>query len=337
MTGRRLDGGELPREQRRGRRDRHLLALTGGGYRGLFTAEVLAAFEEEGGAPLSTRFDMIAGTSIGGILAIGLACGVNAADLAALIREHGPAIFRPRPLSFAGFSSSHYGSEGLRRAIEVVLGRQRAKQPFAKIPVPLVVCAVHEGSGTPQLFRTDLAAAGKGDDVPVLDVALATSAAPTYFPPHRIGDRVYVDGGLIANAPDLVLLTEASGRLGCTLDQCHLLSIGTAGAARAGSAKGAPGKIGWIAKHAIIDLIMTAQEALAIEQVRSLRPGTFLRVDASPAAPIGLDDVSQTATEQIVELSRQAVQQVRQAAAADWRRFLAHAVAPATSGPGDPV
>jgi len=106
LTGRRLDAGELPREQRRGRHDRHLLALTGGSYRGLFTAEVLATFEAEGGASLATRFDMIAGTSIGGILAIGLACGVSGADLAALIREHGPAIFRPRPLSFAGFSRS---------------------------------------------------------------------------------------------------------------------------------------------------------------------------------------------------------------------------------------
>ncbi len=332
MTGRRLDAGELPREQQRGRNDRNLLALTGGGYRGLFTAEVLAIFEAECGASPATRFDMIAGT-----LAIGLACGVSGADLTALIREHGPAIFRPRPLSFAGFSRSHYGSEGLRRAIEAVLGRQRAKQSFAKLPVPLVICAVHEGSGTPQLFRTDLAAAGKGDDVAALDVALATSAAPTYFPPHRIGDRVYVDGGLIANAPDLVLLTEASGRLGCTLDQCHLLSIGTAGARRAGSVSGAPGKIGWISKHAIIDLIMTAQEALVVEQVRSLRPGTFLRVDASPAAPISLDDVSQQATEQIIELARQAVQQVRQAAAADWRRFLAHAVAPVAIWPSNPV
>jgi uncharacterized protein len=326
MNGRRLDAGELLREERRGRHDRHLLALTGGGYRGLFTAGVLAAFEAEGRAALATRFDMIAGTSIGGILAIGLACSVSAQDLAAFIREHGPAIFQPRQLSFAGFSRSHYGSEGLRRAIEAVLGRERAKRSFAEIPVPLVVCAVHEGSGTPQLFRTDLAAAGRGDRISTLDVALATSAAPTYFPPHRIGDRIYVDGGVIANAPDLVVLTEANRRFGCTLDECHLLSIGTAGGARAGSVGGAPSKIGWIAKHAIVDLIMTAQEALAIDQVYSLRPGTFLRVDASPAAPIGLDDVSQTATEQIINLSHQALQQVRQASVADLRRFVAHSV-----------
>lgn len=324
MNSRRLDPGELPREERRGRRERHLLALTGGGYRGLFSAEILAAAEADGGVPLAKRFDLIAGTSIGGILAIGLACGVPARDLAALIREHGTAIFTPRPLSFAGFSKSRYGNAGLRRAIEIVLGKPRAQRPFADIPVPLVVSAVQEGTGTPHLFRSSGAGAGRGDEVPTLDVALATSAAPTYFPPHTIGDRVYVDGGLVANAPDLVVLTEAMRQFGCRLEECHLLSIGTAGAPRAGTVEGAPGKFGWLARHAIIDLIMTAQEALAIDQVRCLRPGTFLRIDAKPARRIELDDTSAVATKMIVELAQKAVEYTKQTRAAEWRQFLAH-------------
>lgn len=324
MSGRRLDPGELPREERRGRRERHLLALTGGGYRGLFSAEILAAAEADGGVPLAKRFDMMAGTSVGGILAIGLACGVSARDLAALMREHGPAIFRPRPLSFAGFSKSRYGSYGLRHAIEVILGKPRARRPFADIPVPLVVSAVQEGTGTPHLFRSSAAATGNGDEVSTLDVALATSAAPTYFPPHRIGERVYVDGGLVANAPDLVVLTEAFRQFGCRLDECHLLSIGTAGAPRAGAVDGAPGKIGWLARHAIVDLIMTAQETMAIDQVRCLRPGTFLRIDAKPARRIELDDTGAVATKTITELAERAVDNTRQTQGADWRRFLGY-------------
>jgi patatin-like phospholipase/acyl hydrolase len=326
VSGRRLDPGELPKKERRSRRERHLLALTGGGYRGLFSAEILAAVETEGRASLTARFDMMAGTSIGAILAIGLACGVTAWDLAAFVREHGPAIFRHRPLSFAGFSRSRYGSDGLRRAIKVVLGAPLAERPFADIPVPLVVSAVHEGTGTPHLFRSDPAAAGKGDRVSTLDVALATSAAPTYFPPHRIGDRVYVDGGLIANAPDLVVLTEASRCFSCSLDECHLLSIGTAGAPRAGAVEGAPGTIGWVARHKIVDLIMTAQEALAIDQVRCLHPGTFLRIDATPAQRIEMDDVSAKTTERITALAQQAIEHTRQTRAPEWRHFLAHSV-----------
>jgi uncharacterized protein len=196
VNSRRLEPGELPREERRARRERHLLALTGGGYRGLFSAEVLAAAEDEAHAALTNRFDMIAGTSIDGILAIGLACGVRARDLAALMREHGPEIFQPCLLSFAGLSRSRYDSSGLRRAIVAILGRPLAQRPFAEIPVPLVVSAVHEGTGTPHIFRSDPAAGGHGDRVPTIDVALATSAAPTYL----LGVVLPLSGGLPARA-----------------------------------------------------------------------------------------------------------------------------------------
>lgn len=324
MNSRELDPGELPKEERSGRRDRHLLALTGGGYRGLFSAEVLAAAEADSGDLLAKRFDMISGTSVGGILAIGIACGVSARDLAEFVRELGPAIFQPRRFSFAGFSKSRYGSAGLRRAIEVVLGQENAQRPFSDIPVPLVVSAVHEGTGTPHLFRSTAAATGKGDDVTTLDVALATSAAPTYFPPHRIGNRVYVDGGLVANAPDLVVLTEASRIFGSRLEDCHLLSVGTAGALRDGAVEGAPGKIGWLTRHTIIDLIMTAQEALAIDQVRCLRPSTFLRIDATPPVPIKLDDTSAKATEMIIALAQSAIEHIQHTQKSEWRRFLSY-------------
>ncbi len=157
-------------------------------------------------------------------------------------------------------------------------------------------------------------------------MALATSATPTYFPPHRIGDRIYVDGGLVANAPDLVILTEAIRRFGCNLDECHLLSIGTASTPRAGAVQGAPGKIGWVARHAIIDLIMTAQESMVIDHVRALGPHSFLRIDATPTSPIRLDDVTAKATEQVIGLAQQAIQHVRRAHAPEWRRFLAHSI-----------
>lgn len=128
------------------------------------------------------------------------------------------------------------------------------------------------------------------------------------------------------NAPDLVVLTEAMRLFGFSLDECHLLSIGKAKSPRTGAVAGAPGKFGWVARHAIIDLIMSAQESLAIDQVRCLHPGSFLRIDAKPATPIGLDDVSVKATEQIIGLAQQAIQNVRQAHTPDWRRFLAHAL-----------
>ncbi len=324
MSSRNLVPAELPKEERRPRRDRHLLALTGGGYRGLFSANVLAAAEKASGRPLASRFDMLAGTSIGGILAIALACEVTAQDLADLIEEHGPTIFSPRPLSFAGITKSHYDNIGLRRAIELVLGRQTARRSFAKIPVPLAVTAVHEGTSRPHIFRTDAASGGHGDNVATIDVALATAAAPSFFPPHRIDGQLYVDGGIAANAPDLVLLTEAMRLFGCTLSECRLMSIGTAGVPRSGTVEGAPGKFGWVFRHALVDLLMCAQEALVVEQIRTLRPGGYLRIDASPPTKIILDDVSPATTQLLKRLALEAVAAIEAERAPDWRQFLAH-------------
>lgn len=324
MSVRQLDPPALPRGERRSRRDRHLLALSGGGYRGLFTASVLAEAEQISGRPLASRFDMIAGTSIGGILAIALACEVSAQDLVALMLEHGSTIFKPRRLSFSGISQSHYDSAGLRRTIELVLGHEKARRPFSQIPVPLVVTAVHERSSRPHIFRTDLASNGKGDAVSTIDVALATSAAPTFFPPHSIDGETYVDGGLAANAPDVVLLTEAMRLFACSLAECQLLSIGSAGLPRAGSVNGAPGKIGWVVRHALVDLLMSAQEALAIDQVRILRPGGFLRVDETPPTKIILDDVKPATSQLLIALAQRACASAQSERATEWRRFMAH-------------
>lgn len=324
MNRRSLVPGTLPAEERRGRVERHLLALSGGGYRGLFSATVLRLLEGESGSLLGERFDMLAGTSIGGILAIGVACGTRCADLAELVREYGPSIFRAKPLTFAGLTRARYGSENLAAAITAVLGKPNATRPFRDIPAPLVVCAVDELTSQPRLFRTALAGGNTGEVTSTLDVALATSAAPTYFPPHRIDDRPLVDGGLVANAPDAVLLSEAVRSFGCTIPECHLLSVGTASSPRLGEASAAPGKIGWVAKHALVDLIMTAQESTALAQVAALRPGTFLRFDRQPSEPIRLDDVDARTTELLLALAEKAYADVASERRDDVRRFLAH-------------
>jgi patatin-like phospholipase/acyl hydrolase len=322
MNGRQLDPGRLPARERRGRADRSLLALSGGGYRGLFTATVLDELERDAGVRAAAMFDAMAGTSIGGILAIGMACGVSAATLAALIGEHGSAIFAPKPLALAGMASTRYGPDGLRRAIVLALTEPIARRPFAEIPFPLAIVAVDETTNRPRVFRTNAMCGGDGDRTPTIDVALATSAAPTYFPPHVAEGRTFVDGGLVANAPDLVLLNEAMGLFGCNLDDCHLLSVGTAASPRLDQVTGQPGMIGWTVRHGLIELILVAQETLAVDQVRRLRPGTFLRIDARPVRPIGLDDVGEAASNELLRLAHDEVDNVRTSSALkDWRRF----------------
>lgn len=328
MPPRPLKAGTLPKHHRTAVRPRHLLALSGGGYRGLFTATVLQHMERAARIRLARRFDMIAGTSIGGILAIGLACGIGASRLARLIRDNGSQIFRARLTSFGGFTASHYDSTALKGAIETILGKDIAARPFAHVPAPLIVVAVNERTSAPRIFRTDLAAPGAGDAIPTIDVAMATSAAPTYFPPHVVGDEAFVDGGLIANAPDLVLIGEAIRRYGAKLDDIHLCSIGTAGSTRVGAASGGPGKLGWVLRHKLIELIMDAQAELAADQVDCLKPASVLRIDRRPSRRIDLADVSEGTTIELINLADQAVAEARTDQLPAWRRILAHKSTP---------
>jgi patatin-like phospholipase/acyl hydrolase len=320
--------GRLPKIERTAATPKHLLALAGGGFRGLFTARVLARMEADAGVKLASRFDLMAGTSIGGILAIGIACGISAADLVALMREHGPQIFRPNRRSLGGFVSSRYDSSVLRGAIEKIVGKEFAKRPFAEIPAALIVIAVAERTSEPRIFRTNIVAPGKGDIVSTIDVALATSAAPTFFAPHFVGDDAYVDGGLIANAPDLVLIGEAMRAFGARLDDIHLCSVGTASSARVGTVAGQPGKWGWVKRHSLIELIMDAQAALAADQADCLAPASILRVDRRPARRIALDDVAPKTATELVNLADQAVESAQKEHAIAWRRILAHDALP---------
>jgi predicted acylesterase/phospholipase RssA len=321
----------LPKSQRRPAIPRHLLALSGGGFRGLFTARVLEFMEARCGAGLSSRFDMIAGTSIGGIIAIGLCCGLPARDMRRKIQAQGPRIFRRRKRSLGGLLGSAYDPATLGEAICEILGRQRSEMLFRDIPAALTVVAIDERDSRPRLFRTEACAPGLGDEVKVIDVALATSAAPTYFPAHIIGDRPYVDGGLVANSPDLVLVQEAARRFASPISDLNLCSVGTASTPRSGQATGRHGKIGWIVNHKLVELTMDSQSALTAQQIDRLGIGTILRIDARPGSPIELDDVGKKTSIRLRRLASEAVHRARTGRRADWRKFLAH-----RAGPPDP-
>src|SRR5688500_5321895 len=84
-----------------------VLALSGGGFRGLYTAKVLADLETEIGGPIARHFDLIAGTSVGGILALAVAMEIPARRIVELFVEHGEEIFKKR-LSLGGFFRAPY-------------------------------------------------------------------------------------------------------------------------------------------------------------------------------------------------------------------------------------
>lgn len=202
-----------------------ILALSGGGFRGLYTAKILADFEQELGGPIGQRFDLIAGTSIGGILALAVSMEIPAQRMVELFVKYGEEIFKRR-WSFGGYVRAPYSTKPLRRLLsqpdlfgDKLLG-------FGKHPV--IVPAINYSSGKPVIFKTPHHETFKRDhSYRLVDVALATSAAPAYFPRHCFGDNQYVDGGLFANAPGLLGVHEAQTFFGREAQDVWMLSIGS--------------------------------------------------------------------------------------------------------------
>ena len=208
------------------KRDRfQVLALSGGGFRGLYTAKVVADFEDAIGAPFGSRFDLIAGTSSGGILGLALAMEIPAARIVKLFAEHGQEIFKKR-WSCAGLLRAPYSAARLKSLLSA--DELFGSRLLGACKHAVIVPAINYTTGQAVLFKTphhpDL---GHDHRTPLVDVALATSAAPGYFPRHIYDNCQYVDGGLFANAPGSLAIHEATEYFSQPVDTVHLLSIGT--------------------------------------------------------------------------------------------------------------
>jgi len=311
-----------------------ILSLSGGGYRGLYSAAVLAALEEEAGAPLHTVFDMIAGTSIGGILAVGLSAGVPAGKLFDAFLANGRAIF-PRSHRIRGVAvfprirfgafAGRYAAKGLADTIDAVLAQAPGRIAISDTLATLLVPSIDVLAESYALFER-----GVGDQTVALrDIALATSAAPTYFPEHAIGSRLLADGGLVANAPDIVALCRALAR-GHALEDIRIVSIGTAGdvGGRAARKPGSPGFV-FSAKR-LFEMTLQSQQKLSIDMARQALGTLYLRLDKAPsadqAAAIGLDRVDLKASATLQNLARETLGAARVDHAAQFRDILGRRV-----------
>lgn len=293
-----------------------ILALSGGGYRGLFGAEFLAACEAHFRAKCVERFDIIAGTSIGALMAAGLSAGVQAQTLAAAMKEYGPSIFARGPVTSIRklFISAPYSPAPIVEAVRKTLGKSVATMPLNEFSAPLLITAVNYSTSETVIFRSKGLAGKAASSASVEDAIIASAAAPTFFPTKKIAASEYIDGGVVANAPDVIALTDALNLCGARIDQIYQLSIGTA-SRRLGAAvhetSRAPGSISWIARRGLIQTIMAAQEHLALSQAKGLLRGRFERVDEEPAqdqvkAIKSLDRASAEATETLRLLAEKA-------------------------------
>lgn len=223
-----------------------ILSIDGGGIHGLIPALVLEEIEAQTGRPISSLFDLIVGTSTGGIIALALTAPSEsgqpkwtAADVVKVYEQYGKDIFhRDLPhtvTSGRGAFGSVYPAEGIETVLQRYFGELLLKQAITEV---MVSCYDLE-ERRPFFFKSYRARQLPDRDCLMWQAARATSAAPWYFPPFRLDQtpplqyRALVDGGVFANNPALAGLTEARKLTRGSPDtQCLVVSLGTGDATR---------------------------------------------------------------------------------------------------------
>ena len=217
-------------------RDFRILSIDGGGIRGIYPATFLAGLEERylGGASVAQYFDLIAGTSTGGVIAIGLAAGLKAADLRTLYVDRGCEVFPPIRSGVVGaverrlrntcqFFKFRYDRKALMRVLRDTLGDRK----FGEAQVRLCIPSFEGRYGEVYIFKTPHHPDFRKDArEQMTKVAAATAAAPTFFQPLQDGGYTFVDGGVWANNPIMIALVDALSCFSVPRERIRILSLG---------------------------------------------------------------------------------------------------------------
>jgi hypothetical protein len=293
-----------------------ILSCDGGGIRGLITALLIQDLDRR--SQIIARADGFAGTSTGGLIALGLANGVSISEIVDIYRTKGSVIFQENDAWLAqkqaveqgtvfagpGFFQCQYVNTGLQQIARSLVGNgkladlsrfvainsARLWDPSVKSWAP---CTLSNGNGN--TYR----------NVSLFDAALATSAAPTYFPPYEIaGLGYFADGGVFANNPSLSAIAEAlASRRAGSLDDMRLLSLGT-GTSPAGIPPSAvgnpldwgvstwlwPAESGNVPAAALLGLTMDTTAMVAAQQAGQILNANYQRGNFVLSQFIGLDD-----------------------------------------------
>lgn len=299
-----------------------ILSLIGGGIRGAFVTSYLKELEAKLGRPIAESFDLIAGTSTGGIIAAGLAAGMPAAKMHDFYVRYGASIFTPRPAYKAkgiyrlifplanwifkkrtgGNLDAAFRSRFCEFALQESFDEGFGDMTLGEIQFTrLIMPVVNLTKGEPHVFRSTHLPKGVHDkDVKVADAIVATTAAPTYFPHRQIGENSYVDGGVWAADPSMLAIAEAiriqqfekqhDTEAHIETNELHLLSIGTGKAQFSLSPPGPDaGLIYWAPR--VADVMATSQVQGTHLPLKFFLGDRYLHINFKMTKKWGLDEV----------------------------------------------
>ncbi len=261
-----------------------ILSIDGGGIKGVFPASFLASIEETTGKNISEYFDLIVGTSTGGIIALGIGMGYSAKQMLQFYEELGPTVFGGngfmkilRSIGFAKYDNGALRSALVDKFSERKLGESKNR---------LVIPSVNLETGEVHVYKTSHHDRFRRDfKEKAVDIAMATSAAPSYFPTyHSTAGVPLIDGGVWANNPMGMAVVEGIGVLEWAKDDIKVLSLGcTTEPLDIGIARSVPmGKAYWACKA--VKVFMTAQSSASLGTAQLLAGHTNIhRISPSVA------------------------------------------------------
>ena len=277
-----------------------VLSLTGG-YRGYYTISVVNALEKLGNLAINNKCDLFAGTSVGGIVALGLASGLSSQKIMEGFKSHGNDIFPKSYRRNLSWVLCKYSSKKLKGAITNILGKDICEMKISDLPREVLVTSVCLQTGETCLIS---GIDSQYREWRVIDAALATSAAPTFFAPHQINKSKYVDGGLSSNVPDIAAFSFVLDKLKKDPDEIQMLSIGTlhstADTTSYKNIRASAGEATWGRK--IVDVVLDSQRNAVLNQCEQLLPkARYFRIDRQIDSAPELDEVSETLRSKFVE------------------------------------
>ena len=258
----------------------HILALDGGGTRGIYTAQLLAKIEEAFGTRIKTYFDLIAGTSTGAIIAGAAVSDIPMVDIVELFDTEAPHIFRRRWYRIPLFLSK-YPSEQLAQ----VIAKHIPATPLGEIATPLMITSSEIAKSEVQIFRSNYNSCDSEGTPPtnkgvcLRDAILASCAAPTFFAPKSVDNLLLADGCLWANNPSTIAATEALSVFRKEARKIRMLSIGTGHSINMYRQGRGWGFItGWGGAK-LTSYVMTLQAQASAHTAKLLLRGNYLRIN----------------------------------------------------------
>ncbi|WCR59741.1 MAG: hypothetical protein PG978_001189 [Wolbachia endosymbiont of Ctenocephalides felis wCfeF] len=281
---------------------KYILSVDGGGIRGIIPAIILAEIESRTKKPISQIFDLMAGTSTGGIVVAGLCKKdkpqYSANDLVEFYREYGPYIFKSsffRRSILSWFNCAQYPYKNIEFVLDKYFGDDTLQSTLNNV----LIASYDINNNCPFFFKS-----WKEGNIKLKDALRAATAAPTYFIPKHLKidqiERVLVDGGVFANNP--AACAYASSKRLFPNDDIVLLSIGTGRTDRSIANSRRFGKISWI--KPLLHVMFSSSLDAVNYQLDQVIAGKYIRIQSQ--LKIASPDMDNITSKNIKSLQQEA-------------------------------